>query len=121
MGAKLNDITKNNIESKLKNIAENFLPLNLLQNFKDHIKLYANLNIPTVKELEQKNVDEIKNEMHTSINTEIQNISNKFNNDQINSWFNEEKQKLENSLQNDQWKNIFRGKEIFNNVGGFRG
>lgn len=107
-------ITKNDIESGLKKIAEKFLPLNLLQNFKDHIKLYANLNIPTVKELEQKSIDYIKTEMHTCINTEIQHISNKFNNNQINSWFNEEKQKLENSLQNDQWKNIFRGKEIFN-------
>ncbi len=110
------EITQEFIEDKLKEIASNQLKLNLLQNTKEYLKLNHNFDIPTIKSIETKELDEIKTEMIISVDASLTNLSTGLSN--LQDWMNSEQTKLEECLQNEKWKDTFQGKNIFSIICG---
>ena len=104
-------ITQQFIEDKLKLIAKDLIKLNIVQNAKEHIRLNYNLDVPRVTHLENKSLEDIRQELMSTVNNSIQKLCTDTSN--LETWINNEKIKLENALLTDSWKNIFRGKEIF--------
>ena len=118
--AEKHDITATNteidqdfIEQRLKEIATNQVKLNLLQNTKEYLKLNYNFDIPTVKSLKKKELDEIKTEMISNIISSLTELSTNLSKEKLTEWMNKEQGDLESTLQTEDWKNNFQGKQIF--------
>ncbi|MFH1652710.1 MAG: AAA family ATPase [Pseudomonadota bacterium] len=106
-------ITRECLEQKLKEIATGQLKLNLLQNAKEYIAANHNFNIPTVKTLDVKDIDNIINEFSKSTETVLTQLATDLSDRNLKAWMKEEVKRLEDALHNDTWKNDFRGKPIF--------
>lgn len=107
------EITQQYIDEQLKNIASGQVKLNLLQNTKEHISINHNFNIPTVKSLDSKIIDDVINEFSSETNDVLNKLASDLSGANLKSWMEIEKKRLEDSLTNDSWKNEFRGKNIF--------
>ncbi len=112
------EITQDFIKQKLKEIATNQIKLNLLQNTKEYLKLNHNFDIPTVKSLETKELEEIKTEMVGNTTTSLTQLSTNLSEEILTEWMNKEEEKLNNSLEDGSWKNSFQGKTIFSMICG---
>lgn len=110
------EISVEHINNKTKEIAESTLGLNFLQNTKDWLLLNRSMEIPTVKNLQDKDLDTIKNEILVGVGESLGNLSNVLSNDQVEKWMDEEKTRLEQALNNNHWVEIFQGKIIFAKV-----
>ena len=110
------EITREFIEIKLKEIAQNQLKLNLLQNTKEYLKLNHNFDIPTIRSIESKNLNEIKTEMVANVSVSLTNLSTGLSD--LQNWMSSEQAKLEEDLQNENWKNTFQGKNTFSMICG---
>jgi len=104
------------IESETKRIATDLLKLNLLQNTKEKLKLNNNFDIPTVKSLEEKDIELIKSEMITAVVGSVSKLATDLTQANLQTFMNEEKIKLENFLSTDDWRDKFQGKEIFSKL-----
>lgn len=112
--AKKSTITKEFIELELAKIAKERLANNLLQNFKDHIKLNYSLKSPTIRNLDKINIDEIKNQLCAFVKSELETLSEGLQIDNIINWLNAEQKKLDDCIESNTWKDMLRGKDIFN-------
>lgn len=110
------EITQSFIEQKLKEIATGQVKLNLLQNTKEYIAANYNLNIPTVKSLESKTVEDIKSEFANEITHTLSVLSSELSDQNLKSWMETEKVRIETALTNNDWKNEFQGKSIFSSL-----
>ncbi len=107
------EITQDFIEVKLKEIANELLNLNLLQNTKEHLGLSHTFEIPTVRDIGTKDMDSIKDEMVAGVVTALGALSNELSDVNLKKWMDDEQSRIEGALQNDDWKNEFQGKNIF--------
>lgn len=103
------------IESKLKEIAEKHINYSVLLGVKEYTRLNQDFEIPNVKSVEKKSLEEVKNEYASGMTVAIQKISGIFDNNSISKVFTEEEEKLRDSLNSDWWKALFPGKVVFNN------
>lgn len=110
------DLSQEFIENKLKEIAQESLGYNLLQNTKEFLATNHYFKIPTVKDLDKKNLDEIKAAIIAGINDSLTELSNALTEATLNTWLDEEKKKLEAALTDDTWVNEFHGKIIFSKI-----
>lgn len=107
------EITRDFIESKIKEIASNLLNFNLLQNTKEYLGLNHSFEIPTVKSVETKDLETIKNEFTNTARLSIECLSASMSEDNLKQWMETEQKRLEKALTNTDWKNEFQGKNIF--------
>lgn len=107
------EITRDFIESKIKEIASNLLNFNLLQNTKEYLGLNHSFEIPTVKSVETKDLETIKNEFTNTARLSIESLSASMSEDNLKQWMETEQKRLEKALTNTDWKNEFQGKNIF--------
>lgn len=107
------EITKQFIENKLNEIAARLVKLNLLQNTKEYLGLNHIFDIPTVRSIETKKLEDIKAEMIDSVDTSITKLSTDLSGENLRQWMNVEQIRLETALANDDWKYEFQGKDIF--------
>lgn len=105
-------ITQEFIELKLKEIATSLLKLNLLQNTKEHLALNYRFDIPTVKQLETKQLDQIKEEMTKSIIYSLTVLSKDLSESNLKQWMDIEQNRLEEFLASGDWKDCFQGKSL---------
>ena len=109
-------ITIGYIESEIKRIVEESLNFNLLRNAKEYLAFNHFLKIPTVKSVESKSIDEIKDEMISGINLSLSELSTGLNEVEFRKWLNKEEIKLQGLIKNGNWQNEFQGKLIFSKL-----
>ena len=107
-------LTREYIAESIKKIAEESLGFNVYKNAKDYLSLNYFLQSPTVKSLEKKTIDEVKEEILASISTNRDALIMGISNEAIQAWLNAEESKLKKELLNGGWLNNFQGKYIFN-------
>jgi predicted ATPase len=96
-------------------IASEELNSTLLKNTKEYLRFNCNFNIPTVKAVDKKSSEEIKNEMTNNVRKSLDKLSQILSKD-FQEWIDGEIIRLQNSLKNGDWKNEFLGKIIFNRL-----
>lgn len=109
-------ITESFIETEIKRIASESLKYSLLQNIKEYLGINHSFQIPTVRSLETKSLDDIENEMVASVHSSISKLSTDLSQDNLRQWITSKKTSLQASLQGDGWKDEFHGKIIFSKL-----
>lgn len=99
---------------KLKEVAQKYLNYSILLGVKEFTKLNQDFQIPNVKSLEAKTLDDIKKEYSQEISSALTKLNAVFSEASLNKIFQEEESKLNSALQNELWKTLFPGKIIFN-------
>ncbi len=107
------EITIDYIKTKLNEIASASQKLNLLQNIKDYISVNFRLNIPTVRSIESKDIENIKIEFSSEIANTLSSLGAGLASDKLASVMAAEEQKIDTALKDGSWINIFQGKYIF--------
>ena len=106
-------INQDFIESHIKKIAEDTLKFNLLQNLKEYLAMNHNLKIPTVKSLDTKNTNDIKDEIIKGVADSLSELTDGLDEAALKKWLDVEEVRLQNALDNEEWKNELQGKIIF--------
>ncbi len=101
------------IETEIKRIAEETVKLNLLQNFKEYTSMNNLFNIPTVKALDTKSMNDIKKEIIQGITDSAKEFTDQLDKKALKKWLDDEESRLNKSLETDDWKSEFQGKVIF--------
>ena len=109
-------LTKELIEIEIRNIAVNTLNFNLVKNAKEYLAFNHFFKIPTVKSIETKNIDTIKSEIISGVNTSLNFLSTGLNQKDFADWLNKEELRLIELLKTIDWKNEFQGKIIFSKL-----
>ena len=111
-------LTKQYITESIKKIAEESLGFNIYKNTKDYLTLNHFLQSPTVKSIETKNLDKVKDEIISSITSNRDTLVKEISNESILGWVSAEEARLKEKLLNGGWLNEFQGKYIFSQVCG---
>jgi hypothetical protein len=111
-------LTREYIAESIKKIAEESLSFNVYKNVKDYLSLNHFLRSPTVKSLETKALDQVKEEIVTSITSNRDALVKEISNETIQAWVNTEESRLKEKLLNGGWINDFQGKYIFARICG---
>lgn len=107
------EMTKDFISEKIKGIGNDLLKLNLLQNTKEYLSLNHSFEIPTVRSVQNKDLESIKSEIITSTTASINKLASDLSGTSIKQWMDAEQTRLETALLNNDWLNEFQGKDIF--------
>lgn len=111
-------LTREHIAETTKKIAEESLGFNVYKNAKDYLSFNHFLRSPTVKSLETKTIDKIKEEIVASITLNRDALVNEISNETIQAWVSAEESRLRGKLHNGGWLNDFQGKYIFSRICG---
>ena len=111
-------LTKQYITESIKKIAEESLGFNIYKNTKDYLTLNHFLQSPTVKSIETKTLDKVKDEIISSITSNRSALVKEISDEAILDWVNTEETRLKEKLLNGGWLNEFQGKYIFSQVCG---
>jgi hypothetical protein len=109
-------LNKDSIENEIKRIAAESLNYNLSQNIKEHIGFKYHIRVPTVKSVENKSLDEIKNEVISNMQSLLNELTGELSKNNLEQWISDETVRLQNSLQDFSWKDRFHGKFIFSKL-----
>jgi len=109
-------ITKEFIETEINRIVAESVNFNLLKNTKEHLAINHFFKIPTVKNLDSKTSDQIKDEIVAGINSSLGELSTGLNETEFRKWLNKEEVKLKGLIQNGNWQTEFQGKIIFSKI-----
>ena len=109
-------ITKEFIELEIKRIVEESINFNLLKNTKEYLAINHFFKIPTVKDLDSKTLDQIKDEIIAGINSSLGDLSVGLNETEFRKWLNKEEIKLKGLIKNGNWQTEFQGKIIFSKI-----
>jgi len=101
IGAKLEDIAKQSIVEAFDLISKEYLKTNL------------NIPVPSPKDIQSKQIEQLIEEFKDKTNTSISNINNNLTGENLKNKLEQFKENLENSLNDNTWKNIFPGKVLF--------
>lgn len=112
----IEDLTKEAIEEKIKDIAEKSINFNLLKNTKEFLALNHFFKVPTVKGVETKQISAIKTEIINGVKNSLGELSAGLNEFVFSSWLDSEEKRLLELLKSDDWKREFQGKIIFNKL-----
>lgn len=109
-------ITKEFIESETQKVVEASINFNLLKNTKEHLAINHFFKIPTVKDVDSKTADQIKNEIVAGINLSLGELSTGLNEAEFRKWLTKEEIKLKGLIKNGNWLTEFQGKIIFSKI-----
>lgn len=109
-------LTENFIEQEINRIANESLKYSLLQNIKEYLGVNHSFQIPTIRSLETKSLEDIETEMITSVNTSINQLSISLSKESLGKWIAEKKNSLLTSLKDSSWRDKFHGKIIFSKL-----
>lgn len=109
-------LTKELIESEIKEIAKNSLNFNLLKNTKEFLTLNHFFKVPTVKGVETKKIEDIKIEILNGVKASVGKLSLGLDETVFSKWLDDEEQRLIELLKTETWKIEFQGKIIFNKL-----
>lgn len=109
-------LTREYIAESTKKIAEASLGFNVYKNVKDHLTFNHFMRSPTVKSLETKTIDAIKEEIVASITLNRNTFAYEIRDEAIREWVNTEGSRLKEKLLNGGWLNDFQGKYIFSRL-----
>ena len=70
-------------------------------------------NIPTVKALDTKSMNDIKKEIIQGITDSAKEFTDQLDKKALKKWLDDEESRLNKSLETDDWKSEFQGKVIF--------
>jgi predicted ATPase len=101
-------LTREYIAESIKKIAEESLGYNVYKNAKDYLSLNHFLRSPTVKTLEKKTLDQIRDELVNSIMSNRDALMNEIDNEAITAWVSAEENRLKEKLLNGGWLNVYR-------------
>jgi predicted ATPase len=101
------------IRDGIKRIADDSLTLNICKNTKEYLSLNHFLKAPSVKNIEGKDLENVKQELAMVISENVTELATNLQKETIQKWINDEETKLRNSLSNGKWTSIFQGKYIF--------
>lgn len=108
------NITIGFIESKLLEVAEQQIKLNMVQIFQEYIKLNHYFDTPSKsKDLAQKDVKDIQDEMISYVLKNTESVSTKFSEQNLRDFMVQEEARLKTTLVDGKRKSEFRGKNIF--------
>lgn len=111
-------LTREYIAESIKKIAEESLSFNVYKNAKDYLSLNYFLRSPTVKSLETKTLDQVKEEIVASISSNRDALVKEVSDDAIRAWVSAEESRLKKKLLSGEWLNDFQGKFIFSRLCG---
>lgn len=111
-------LTREYIAEATKKIAEKSLSFNVYKNAKDYLSFNHFLRSPTVKSLETKAIDTIKEEIVASITLNRDTLVNEISDEVIRAWVCAEESRLKEKLLDGGWLNDFQGKYIFSRICG---
>lgn len=106
-------LTRQFIHEGLKRIAHEQVKRNLLQNTKDYLETNVHFNIPTVKDIQVKNEDDIIQEMTQKLQENAVQLTSATSQTTIETWMRNERSRLETLLSENEWLNEFKGKDLF--------
>ena len=111
-------LTEQFIAESIKRITDESLAFNIYKNTKDYLTLNHFLQSPTVKSIETKTLDKVKDEIISSITSNRSALVKEISDEAILDWVNTEETRLKEKLLNGGWLNEFQGKYIFSQVCG---
>lgn len=111
-------LTREYISESIKKIAEQSLGFNVYKNAKDYLSFNHFLRSPSVKSLETKSPDTVKDEIVASIKSNRDSLMNEISDDAMRAWVDAEESRLKEKLLNGGWLNDFQGKYIFSRICG---
>ena len=116
--ASLPELSQQSISDGIKRIAEDSLMFNVYKNIKDNFAVNYFLQAPSVKRIQNKTPEKVKEEIIQSIASSREGLLSKIGDDRICNLLNTEEDYLKNKLANGDWEIEFQGKHIFNKVCG---
>ncbi|QQS40037.1 MAG: AAA family ATPase [Acidobacteriota bacterium] len=108
-----NQFTQEEIEAELKRIAEDCLKVSLMSSAKDYLNLNNSFEIDSVKSLETKTTDQIKQEFVQLTNQSISKLADSLKDPTVKAWLDQEEERFKKYLETNEWKDHFDGKIIF--------
>ena len=106
-------LTKEVLEAKVKEIAEESLGYSIYKNIGEYLNLNHFLDAPAIRNLEGKDVAAIKKNLIESISENMGKLSESLASDKLESLIDEEESSLRKKLSNGEWIKDFQGKYIF--------
>lgn len=106
-------LDKANIEIALKTIAKESFNFNLLQNTKDFLAFNHSFEIPTVRDVERKSVEQVKGEIVKAVSDSLEKLSSGLDSRTVLNWISSEETRLKDLLETGGWEYEFQGKIIF--------
>jgi len=116
--ASIPEISASNISAGIRKIASESLMFNVYKNTKDYFAINHFLRAPSVKDIQKKSSDQVREEIVTSLAANRDQLLNEIGDENIRSWVSAEETRLQGKLDNDDWVKDFQGKYIFNRVCG---
>ncbi|UKN03705.1 AAA family ATPase [Paracrocinitomix mangrovi] len=110
------NLSAEHIENEIKRIAEESVKFNLLKNSKEHLGQNYHFTIPTVRNIDNKSMEEIKQELKDGIQNNISTLSNDLSLENMTEWLNQEETKLTSMIESEEWKDNYQGKIIFSRM-----
>ncbi|MEO0899016.1 MAG: hypothetical protein AAFY71_21570, partial [Bacteroidota bacterium] len=112
------DVSVSRIKSEMERIAKETVSFNLYKNFKDFVAANYSIKVPKVSSIDSKGIDDVKEEIASGLETNINTLSTDLSKAKTLSWLETEQNRLESLLTTNDWKIEFQGKLIFAKICG---
>lgn len=106
------------IAQAARTIAEKSVMFHVYQNLKDHFTINYFLRAPSVRDIQKKTSEQVKNEIIESAASSRNELTNSITDEAVREWVNQEESRLRGKLDNDEWILDFQGKYIFSRLCG---
>lgn len=106
-------LSAESIRDRIKEIAEGSLGYNVCQNTKDYLTFNHFLRSPTVKSVNDKDLDSIKEELIVAVSASVNELSSSLTPQLVERFVEKEELRLRAKLANGNWATEFQGKYIF--------
>lgn len=107
------DFSSSQLGKDLLSIAEEASGYTLYKSFNEYLKANHNLKAPSVKDLQQKTLADLKDALVTQVGDNLNKLARDLDPKNIQKWLDREEQFLNDSLKNGEWVSSFQGKYIF--------
>lgn len=111
-------LSATSIAQAARTIAEKSIMFHVYQNLKDHFTINYFLRAPSVKDIQKKTPEQVKNEIVKSAVSSRNELIGSITDKAIREWVNQEELRLRGKLKNDEWILDFQGKYIFSRLCG---
>lgn len=111
-------LSTQSISDGINRIAEQSLMFNVYKNTKDNLVINHFLRAPSVKDIQKKNPDQVKEEIISSVASSREELVNGIEDEKIRTWVDSEQAHLQKKLDDGDWVTEFQGKHIFHKVCG---
>jgi ABC-type lipoprotein export system ATPase subunit len=107
------ELSASYLQGEIERIAKESVNFNLLKNTREYLTLNYFFKIPTVKSVDTKSIDEIKNDLIVGAEKSIKALVKGPKNIDLKQWIDLEEKRLNEILKTEAWKDEFQGKQIF--------